>query len=127
MPTMKGKKIYYYRMGWVDDPFDRLSHGQDQGQIFDNTRGNTIPVHPSMVNLIQGLWGDFAYDQVMFENLNDNGRWWSLQEGLQLYDWNDEIINYLRDRCAVWEEVDQDVFFFSWGFTFHSWVRPPAP
>jgi len=77
-----------------------------------------------MVNMIQSLWGDFAYERVGFADLNHDKYWWSLQKGLRMNDWNDAIINYQRERCAVWQEVDQEVFFNTWAFTFHLWTRP---
>merc|ERR1719242_2155134 len=112
-PMTQNKSVYFYQIGFIEEPWDQISHAADVGYLFDSEIYLTLSV-PSddFTKIVQDFFGAYIRGEgVMIDGVDasiQNGQYIHVVDEVKAVDLSD--LDVVKTRCEVMFELGDDAF-----------------
>merc|ERR1712130_551861 len=96
----QNKSVYFYQMGFIEEPWDQTSHGADITYLFD-TESFISVYSENFTKIVQGFFGAYIRGEgVMIDGIDA-----SIQNGQYIH-----VVDEVKTRCEVMFDLGDDAF-----------------
>merc|ERR1711972_433461 len=110
-PITQNKSVYFYQMGFIEEPWDQVSHGADVMYLFDTE--SFINVHSeNFTKIVQDFFGAYIRGEGVMIDGDDasiqNGHYIHVVDEVKAMDLDE--LDMVKTRCEVMFDLDDDAF-----------------
>jgi len=114
-PITRDVPVYFYQYGWIEEPWDRVSHGQDIMQLFGQDMkqspmwNNYTVFSEEFVKITQNFFGAYIRGEGVLDDASiQNGKYIQIVDEVKSVDLSD--LDVVKERCEAMFELDNDAF-----------------
>ena len=110
-PITQNKSVYFYQMGFIEEPWDQVSHGADVNYLFEAEI--FISVHSeNFTKIVQDFFGSYIRGEGVMIDGDDasiqNGQYIHVVDEVKAMDLDE--LDMVKTRCEVMFDLDDDAF-----------------
>ena len=110
-PMTQNKSVYFYQIGFIEEPWDQISHSADVNYLFDSNI--TFSVHSDeFTKIVQDFFGAYIRGEgVMIDGVDasiQNGQYIQVVDEVKAVDLSD--LDVVKTRCEVMFDLGDDAF-----------------
>merc|ERR1712154_246320 len=114
-PMPESIPVYFYQMGFIEEPWDQVSHGADVGYLFDMPQAYEYGISvysEDFTKIVQNFFGAYVRGEgVMIDGIDasiQNGQYIHVVDEVKAMDLDE--LDMVKTRCEVMFELGDDAF-----------------